>query len=101
MSKIDRVDPAGARFGSTPGGGGRPSDSRRFVPNVVVSAVDCRNGGVLRFFGGGAPGGGGRPSDSRRFVPNVVVSAVDCRNGGFCAFDEDVPPGVKFQNMPK
>jgi hypothetical protein len=22
---------------------------------------------------------------------------VDCRNGGFCAFDEDVPPGVKFQ----
>ena len=28
------------------------------------------------------------------------VSAVDCRNGGFWAFDDDVPPGVKFQKMP-
>ncbi len=34
------------------------------------------------------------------FVPRLVV--VDCawRNGGFCAFDEEVPPGVKFQNSP-
>ena len=29
----------------------------------------------------------------------VGVSASDCRNGWFCAFDDDVPPGVKFQNI--
>ena len=29
------------------------------------------------------------------------VSEVDCRNGGFCAFDDEVPPGVKFQKTPK
>ena len=62
-SKIDRVVPEGARFGSTPGGAGRPLDSVRSVPNVDRTSVDCRN-------------------------------------GGFCAFDDEVPPGVKFQNTP-
>ena len=30
----------------------------------------------------------------------VGVRADDCRNGGFCAFDDEVPPGVKFQKIP-
>ena len=42
----------------------------------------------------------GRPLDSVRSVPNVDRTSVDCRNGGFCAFDDEVPPGVKFQNTP-
>ncbi len=67
MSKIERVVPAAGRFGSTPGGAGRPSLSSRLLPYAVGSAL----------------------------------SDVDCRNGGFCAFDDDVPPGVKFQNTPK
>jgi hypothetical protein len=33
-------------------------------------------------------------------VLGEAVSNVDWRNGGFWAFDEDVPPGVKFQNIP-
>ena len=35
-----------------------------------------------------------------KFGFGAAVSAVDCRNGGFWAFDDDVPPGVKFQNTP-
>src|SRR5436309_355969 len=66
-SKIERVEPAAGRFGSTPGGAGRPSFSSRLLPYAV----------------------------------GVGVNAVDCRNGGFCAFDEEVPPGVKFQKTPK
>ena len=55
---------------------------------------------------GSTPGGGGSPAETsilgsfEKFVFGAAVSAVDCRNGGFCAFDEDVPPGVKFQNIP-
>ena len=68
MSKIERVVPAAGRFGSTPGGGGRPVESSRLL---------------------------------RRRRSASALSAVDCRNGGFCAFDDEVPPGVKFQNTPK
>src|SRR5687767_6891965 len=70
MSKIERVAPAGGRLGSTPGGGGSPSETRRLMPKFEL-----------------AP-------------PTWGVSAVDCRNGGFWALDDDVPPGVKFQNLP-
>ena len=52
------------------------------------------------------PGGGGRPAETsilgsfEKFVFGAAVSAVDWRNGGFWALDDDVPPGVKFQNIP-
>src|SRR5262245_13275015 len=49
---------------------------------------------------GWTPGSGGRPCDRMMSVPNVVVAAVVWRNGWFCAFDDEVPPGVKFQKMP-
>ena len=55
---------------------------------------------------GRRPAGSGSPADTsilgsfEKFVFGAAVSAVDCRNGGFWAFDEDVPPGVKFQNTP-
>ena len=53
---------------------------------------------------GSTPGGGGSPSFSSTLTPYAVgvgVIVVDCRNGGFCAFDDEVPPGVKFQKTPK
>ena len=46
------------------------------------------------------PGGAGRPCDRMMLVAKVVLLVVVCRNGWFCAFDEEVPPGVKFQKMP-
>ena len=57
-------------------------------------------GGAVRF----TPAGGGRPADSRLLPPYAVglaLTLLDCRNGWFCALDELVPPGEKFQNMPK
>src|SRR5437879_1852277 len=38
--------------------------------------------------------------DRRMLVAKVVLLVVVCRNGWFCAFDDEVPPGVKFQKMP-
>ena len=49
---------------------------------------------------GRQPGGDEHLGSFEKFVFGAAVSAVDCRNGGFWAFDDDVPPGVKFQNTP-
>src|SRR5258705_1155827 len=49
------------------------------------------------------PGGLGKPSLSRGLLPYDVGFALtdgDRRNGWFCAFDDEVPPGEKFQNTP-
>src|SRR5262245_32119457 len=67
MWKLARVDPEAGRFGSTPGGAGKPSFSRLLLPYAV----------------------------------GLALIVVDCRNGGFCALDDEVPPGVKFQKIPK
>jgi hypothetical protein len=46
----------------------------------------------------------GNPVASGRLMPYALgegVNEVDCRNGWFWALDDDVPPGLKFQNLPQ